>query len=54
VACPDSTISFFHISSQTARLSKKKEVTEHKICVSVFSTDFGLKYFSFREEMSAI
>jgi hypothetical protein len=30
---------FFHIIEQTARFSKKK-VTEHKMCVLVFSTAF--------------
>jgi hypothetical protein len=28
---------FFHIISQMARFSKKKKITEHKICVLIFS-----------------
>jgi hypothetical protein len=38
VACPAIQY-FFHITSQTVRISKKK-VTGHKMCVLIFSTTF--------------
>ena len=43
----------FHISSQTARFSFKKELLNTKL-VLIFSTPFCLKYFPFYEEIIEI
>jgi len=39
VSCP-AVQYFFHVIGQTVRISEKKKVNEHKMCVLIFCTTF--------------
>jgi len=49
----NSTI-FFHIISSKARLSRKKKVIEHKMCVLIFSTNLSETFLFIRRNEGGV